>query len=139
MKVFISYRRKSWGFTYRLDEEIRRMINVETFVDYTGIDQADFEKSILGHLQTSDVVLLVVTDLTFAPDRIHQEGDWVRREIRTALEADKPVVMARVDGILPPPPGDLPEDIRHITRMQGVAFFAEFFEAAVQQLVKFLL
>src|SRR5262249_23554645 len=52
---------------------------------------------------------------------------------------DKPIVMARVDGILPPPPGDLPEDIRRVTRMQGVAFYAEFFEAAVQQLVKFLL
>src|SRR5262249_28771096 len=139
MKVFISYRRKSWGFTYRLDEEIRRMINVETFVDYRGIDQSDFEKSILGHLQTSDVVLLVLTELTFAADRIQDKDDWVRREIKLALEPENPIVLARMDGIIPPPPGALPEDIRRITRMQGIAFYAEYFEPAVQQLVQFML
>lgn len=138
LKIFISYRRKTWAFTDRLYDELSQYPDLDLFMDRTSIDQADFEKSIVAHLHASHVVLVVLTELTFAPDRIHHDDDWVRREIALALEWDKPIVFVRVDGLVPPPPGDLPENIRQVTRMQGIPFYADFFDAAVQKLADFI-
>lgn len=134
-KIFMSYRRKSWPFTHRLADELTRRLDAELFVDYTGVDQADFEESILGHLRTSDALLLVITDLTFA-DRIHKDDDWVRREIREALGRRMPIVLVCVEGLLPP--AGLPDDIKDIARMQGINFYPEYFTPAVEQLAEFL-
>lgn len=138
MKVFISYRRKSWPFTQRLAEELGKLIDADIFVDYSGIDETDFEHSILTHLRTSDAVLVIVTEYTFAPDRINQADDWVRREIGLALQLKKPIVLVAVDGRFPPPVDQLPEDLRDITRIQGIAFYPDFFDAALQKLANFI-
>ena len=60
-KLFISYRRDSWSFTYWLAEELAKLLDAEIFVDYAGIDEANFETSLLRNLRESDAVLLVVT------------------------------------------------------------------------------
>src|SRR5262249_37105876 len=114
MKLFISYRRKSWAFTQRLDEALTAATGADIFVDYEGIDDTHFEESILRHLSESDAILLIITEYTFAPERINQPDDWVRREIVTALKLKKPIVLVAVDGLYPPPPDKLPEDIREI-------------------------
>src|SRR5690606_7996748 len=99
--IFISYRRKSWPFTHRLAEELYRRLDAEIFVDFTGVDEADFEHAILRNLRESDAVLLVVSEHTFAADRIHRDNDWVRREIREALVHHKQLILVCVDGLLP--------------------------------------
>jgi tetratricopeptide (TPR) repeat protein len=134
-KLFISYRRKSWAFTHRLAEELRRRLDADIFVDVANIDAADFEVSILRHLRASDAMLLVVTELTFA-DRIHKDDDWVRREIAEALHRKIPIVLVCVEGLLPPP--GLPDDIKAVARMQGISFYPEYFTAAVEMLVAFI-
>src|SRR5690242_3214845 len=111
MKIFISYRRKSWPFIRLLAEKLSEQIKGKIFIDYTSIDATDFEQSILRHLRESDIVLVVVTEFTFATDRIHNDDDWVRREIALALELNKPIVLIRVDNLLPPPASQLPENI----------------------------
>ncbi|MFL5699868.1 MAG: TIR domain-containing protein [Ktedonobacteraceae bacterium] len=138
MKIFISYRRKSWPFVHLLVEKLRERIKGDIFVDYTSIDDTDFERSILRHLRESDIVLVVVTELTFVFDRIHNDDDWVRREIALALDLKKPIILIRVDNLLPPPPSNLPDNIRNITRMQGIAFYPEYFDAAVWKLAEFI-
>jgi formylglycine-generating enzyme required for sulfatase activity len=135
MKLFISYRRKSWAFTHRLADELRERLDAEIFVDLDGVDEADFERSILRHLTESSAVLLITTEETFA-DRIHRDDDWVRREIRLALERNLPIVLVCVEGRLPPP--GLPEDIHDVARMQGVNFYPDFFTPAVERLVDFV-
>ncbi len=135
-KIFISYRRKDWGHTKQLADELRQRLNAEIFVDFTGIDEADFEPSILRNLSESDVVLLIVTERTFSPDRIHRDKDWVRREIREALILNKKIVLVCIDGLLPPE--DIPDDIRAIRDKEGIRFFEEYFESGVQRLVNFV-
>ncbi len=135
-KLFISYRRKSWAFTGRLAEKLATKTNAEVFVDFTGIDDTDFEKSILKNLRESDAVLLIVSEHTFA-ERIHRDDDWVRREIREALNHDIPIIVVAVDGLFPPTVG-LPEDIGDVVKSQGIRFYPEFFDEAVNNLVKFL-
>ncbi len=134
-KIFISYRRKSWGFTDRLVEELARRLDAEIFIDRASVDQDDFEHSIVGHLRSSQAVLLIVSEHTFE-DRIHRDDDWVRREIREALTLNIPLVMVRIDGLLPP--AGLPDDIRDVTRKQGIAFYAEYFMPAVENLTDFI-
>jgi tetratricopeptide (TPR) repeat protein len=136
MKLFISYRRKSWPFTQRLADELGRRIDAQIFIDFTSIDETDFESSILRNLRESDAVLVIVSPETFTRDRIHRDDDWVRREIREALAQKKPITLACVDGLLPP--ADLPNDIKSIRGKEGVRFFAEFFDPAVERLADFI-
>ncbi len=134
-KLFISYRRKSWGFTHRLADELRARLDAEIFVDVDNVDQADFELSIVNHLRKSDAVLLVVSETTFA-DRIHRDDDWVRREIREAIQLNIPLVLVCVEGLLPP--AGLPDDIKDLARMQGVNFYPDYFTPAVEKLTDFV-
>jgi hypothetical protein len=134
-QLFISYRRKSWGFTHRLDEKLREKLDADIFIDYTGVADADFERSILGALRRSQAMLLVITEETFS-DRIHNDVDWVRREIREALTLDLPIVLVCVEGKLPP--SGLPDDIKDIARKQGINFYPEYFTAAVDNLTQFV-
>jgi len=101
LKVFVSYRRKSWAFTHRMVGDLKQYLDAEIFVDVAGSYEADFETSILNRLRAADVVLLVVSEETFSP-RIQQDGDWVRKEISLALTLRKPIVLIAVDGLFPP-------------------------------------
>jgi len=136
MKLFVSYRRKSWPFTSQLVNHLRRRLDADIFVDYEGVDETNFEKSILRHLRASDVVLLIVSEYTFEPSRIQQHDDWVRREIREALALEKPIVAVFIDG--QGFPSDLPADIRNIRGKQGISFYPEYFLAGIKRLVEFM-
>lgn len=139
LKIFISYRRKSWAFTQRLANDIAQRLNADVFVDIQSLDSSNFEQSILYHVRKSDVVLVVVTEYTFS-ERIHDTGDWVRREIAEALRLKKPIITVAVDGLYPPTADQLPTEIADIGRMQGVPFYAEpeYWDGAMQRLVGFV-
>lgn len=137
-KLFISYRRKAWPFARSLADGLQAKINAEVFVDVDGINDDDFETSLIGNLVTSDAVLLIVSPETFDPERIHSEGDWVRREVGRALSLDKPILLAGLNGLTPPPPDQLPEDIRRITQKESISIYSEFFEEGVERIVSLL-
>lgn len=137
-KLFVSYRRTNWSFTYWLAEELGKLIEAELFVDFSGIDESNFESSLLRNLSESEALLLIVTEHTF-DQRIYRPNDWVRREIRTALEQKKPIVLALYEGKTPPSdPNLLPEDILLIQKAQGVEFYPRFFKAGVHELALFI-
>ncbi len=134
-KLFISYRRKSWSFTHRLADELRKRLDAEIFVDMDGVDDTNFEKSILGHLRDSQAVLLVISEHTFA-DRVHRDDDWVRREIREALTLNIPIVLVCVEGLLPP--SGLPDDIKEVSQKQGINFYPDYFTPGIDKLADFV-
>lgn len=134
-RIFISYRRKSSAFTLLLANQLSQQLDADIFVDFESIDETDFETAILKHLRQSDVFLLMVTEHTFA-DRIHNDADWVRKEIQIALERGIPIILVCENGLFPP--SDLPNDIREIRNKQGIEFYPAYFDAAVTRLVKFL-
>jgi hypothetical protein len=132
MKLFISYRRAAWSFTGWLAEELGKLLAAEIFVDYSSIDNANFETSLLTNLHESDAVLLIVTEQTFASDRIHNDEDWVHREIREAIALEKPIVLACQNGLMPP--ADLPNDIQEVRKAQGIEFYQRYFKMGVNEL-----
>jgi hypothetical protein len=133
-KLFISYPSESWNFAQRIAEKLAERLDESIFIDYRSIDQADFASAILTHLQASQAVLLIVTEFTFAD--IHRDRDWVRLEIRTALENRIPIVLVRENGLLPP--DDLPDDVKGVQRSQGVPFYREYFDPGIDMLAAFL-
>src|SRR5574341_699662 len=138
MRIFISYRRKTWPFTHRLAERLRERLEADVFVDIDSIDEDNFQKSILRHLRASDMFVLVVSEQTFDPERIHQPTDWVRREVAEALRLNLPIVLALVEGQAPPPPDQLPPEIKAITAKQGIEFYPVYFDAGIEKLGAFI-
>ena len=139
MKVFISYRHKDWGIARQIAEQLRRRINGYVFFDERSIDQADFERSILSHLQQSQVVVVIVTMNTFAAESIRQSDDWIRREMKEALYHGKDIVPVRINAPFPPT-HQLPPDIQRIARMNSLELHPghRVFEAGLENLVDFI-
>ncbi|MBN1681334.1 MAG: TIR domain-containing protein [Anaerolineae bacterium] len=135
--LFISYRRRDWPVTFLIEETLREKIDASIFLD-REIDEADFETSIQKHLRASSVFLLVITERTFEPGRIHLERDWVRREIREAMAHDKPIILVFVDGITMPDDEYLPRDIRSIVTRQGFPIYPNSFEQDIVKLADFI-
>jgi hypothetical protein len=139
MNVFISYRHKDLGIARQIAEELKRRINGYVFFDERSIDQVDFERSILSHLRQSQVVVVIVTENTFAPERIRQSDDWIRREMQEALNQRKDIVPVRINAPFPPT-HQLPPNIQRITRMNSLELHLghRVFEASLQNLVEYI-
>lgn len=135
--VFVSYRRKDWSITHLLADRLETRIDAEIFLD-RSVDAADFETSLMKYLAAASVFILIVTDRTFAPERIHLEDDWVRREIRAALQHQTGIVLALVDGVSVPEARVLPADIREIVRMQGYPVQQNSLAADVDNIADFV-
>lgn len=134
-KIFISYRHKDWTFAHALYEKLQKRTRGRVWIDLE-IERSDFSENIEEELRTSDVYVLVVTNNTFAQDRIHQDGDWVRREIRLALSLNIPIALAIHNGQMPENANSLPPDIQAITTKHGIAIYPGFFDAGVDRLAK---
>lgn len=137
MNVFISYRHKDWGIAQQIAEQLRQRIHGSVFFDERSIDQADFERSILSHLRQSQVVVVIVTENTFAAERIRQSDDWIRREMKEALYQGKNIVPVRINTPILQT-HQLPPDIQDIARMQSLELYPghRVFEASLQNLVE---
>ena len=86
---------------------------------------ADFPIALETAARTCDVLLALVGPewLTIKGEdgrpRIFADGDWVRREIATALAARRTVAAVRLGHTPLLEPGDLPADIRELANHQG--------------------
>ena len=80
--VFISYRRKdiSWAL---LVYKYLTAKGYDVFFDYTSIPSGDFEQIIVGNIKARAHFVLILTPT--ALDRCNEPGDWLRREIETAI------------------------------------------------------
>jgi TIR domain len=119
--VFICYRRTdAAGHAGRLrDELVRSRRGLHVFMDVDDIRPgSDFSVSIDKALDET-VVLLVIVGPTWATARdateqlrLHDPGDFVRREITAALDRDVLTIPVLVGGAAMPAPTDLPDDLR---------------------------
>jgi tetratricopeptide (TPR) repeat protein len=66
------------------------------FFDFEGIASGDFESVILGNIRSRAHFLVLLTPS--ALERCSQPGDWLRREIETALELKRNIVPLMLEG-----------------------------------------
>lgn len=126
--VFISYRREdSAGFAGRLADALAGEFGQDrVFRDVDDIQPGeDFVAAIRRHLDGVDAVLVVIGPswLSAAANggrRLDDPGDFVRREVETALASGKPVIPVLVGGAAMPGETALPTALAGLARRQAM-------------------
>jgi hypothetical protein len=93
--VFISYRRTN-SFTARAVYQSLIAKGYDIFFDYEGVNSGDFEQIILGNLRARAHFLVILTPS--ALERCNEPGDWLRREIETAMDEKRNIVPLFFEG-----------------------------------------
>src|SRR5262245_25991848 len=125
--VFISYRRDDSAYIAdRVDQHLRSRLGTEAiFRDTQSIDYGDeFALKVDGVLARTRVCLVIIGrrwrgQLPDGHSRIDQLDDWVRREVRSALDRRITVVPVLTEGVRSEELHDLPENIAGIRTRQA--------------------
>lgn len=127
-RLFLSYRRDdSAGFAGRLADALEAEFGAgSVFRDVDDIRPGqDFVQAIHDQLADVGAVLVMIGPRWLAPladgrRRLDDPEDFVRREVRAALDAGKPIIPLLVGGATMPTETDLPEAIADLARRQAV-------------------
>src|SRR5687767_12075337 len=87
--IFISYRRKDISWALAVYQYLTGQ-KYDVFFDYTSIPSGDFEQIIVSNIRARAHFVLILTPT--ALDRCSEPGDWLRREIETAIDEKRNVV-----------------------------------------------
>jgi TIR domain len=140
--VFISYRHADTAWVAgRLHRDLSEHFGSRcVFMDIEGITAGDVWRHTIEHaLESCRIGLVVIgpqwhdADDTGKP-RLHDEHDVVRREVRTLLDAGKPVIVV-LAGAAPPRAADLPDDLRPLVERQAVAITNATWQAILHQII----
>ena len=100
------------------------------FYDLEVLRSGQFNKALLYSIQSCKDFVIILSP--HALDRCHDEGDWVRIEIREAIRSGKNIVPIIMKGF--EFPEDLPEDIEELRFQNGLTSTTEYFEASIDRL-----
>ena len=137
--VFISYRRTNFPWALAVWQNLTKQ-QYDVFIDYDGIGSGDFESAILGNIASRAHFLVLLTPS--ALKRCSEPGDWLRREIETALDSKRNIVPLMLEGFsfsTPSIASQLTGKLALLKNYNGITISPEFFWAAMERLhTKFL-
>ena len=87
--VFISYRRTDVYVALAVYQDLKSH-GYDVFFDYKAIHAGDFEQIIINDIKARAHFLVVLTPT--ALDRCDEPGDWLRREIETAIDEKRNII-----------------------------------------------
>ncbi|HCB01910.1 MAG TPA: hypothetical protein DEP19_05955 [Anaerolineae bacterium] len=93
--VFISYRRTNLPWALFIYQNLT-MHGYDVFFDYQSIDSGSFEKVILDNIRARAHFVLILTPS--ALERCKNPGDWLKREIETAIDEKRNIVPLMMEG-----------------------------------------
>lgn len=141
--IFINYRRQiDAGIAGRIYDSLTRALPGATiFMDVDKLAPGDdFEAALARSLEECKVLLAVMgpqwATLTDhgGKIRIREPEDYVRKEVRAALDRGVLVIPVLVNGATMPARDQLPPDLQALVRRQGMEIRHERFNADVQAL-----
>jgi len=141
-RVFISYRREDTapaaGRVY--DRLCQLLSKRNVFFDVSTIAGGEvFDRKLMSEIERSDAVLVFIGKLWLAVKggraRLEEPGDYVRAEVRAALQRSVLVLPVLVDGARMPLPDQLPDDIRAITSRNALLLRHESFDDDAENIV----
>jgi len=140
-EIFISYRRKGGYDTAKLLYDRLRIDGYSVSFDIDTLEKGDFDNELEQRVCDCKDFLLVlnpgVFDRFFDPES-DPKDDWVRQEIRCALENNKNIVPLILDGFVYPK--NLPEEVKNITKKNAIDLNPKHFEGAYARMKqKFLI
>lgn len=146
-RIFISYRRDdSAGHAGRLCDRLEEVFGKDRiFRDVEDIAAGDdFVETLHGQVDRCEVLLaligprwLCVTDREGRP-RLHNENDWVRREIARALSRNIRVIPVLLEGTPMPSADGLPPDLATLARRNAVELRDTQFARDLDHLIRLL-
>ena len=132
--VFISYRRTNVPWALAIYQDLT-MHGYDVFFDYQSIDSGNFEKVILENIRTHAHFLVILTPS--ALERCKEPGDWLRREIETAMDEERnivPLMLESFDFGSPLVKEALTGKLAAINTYNGLRVYSEYFFEAMDKL-----
>ncbi|VDN23644.1 unnamed protein product, partial [Gongylonema pulchrum] len=137
--VFISYRRSTGNQLASLIKVLLQLRGYKVFIDVDKLYAGKFDSSLLKNIQAAKHFILVLTPNSL--DRLlndHNCEDWIHKELRCAFDHHKNVIPIFDQHFDFPADTDLPADIRHITRYNGVRWVHDYQEACMDKVERFI-
>jgi len=132
--VFISYRRTNAFMALAIFKDLTAH-GFDVFFDYTSIASGDFEQIIIENIKGRAHFIVVLTPT--ALQRCSEPGDWLRREIETALQFKRNIIPLMFDdfdfgnsSIV----SQLTGGLTNLKKYNALRVPTEYFEAAMQRL-----
>ena len=132
--IFISYRRTNYWTALAVYQNLT-MNGYDVFFDYNSIPSGDFEQVITENVKfrAHFIVLLSPSAL----DRCNEPGDWLRREIETAIDSKRniiPLMMEGFDFNSPTTVKTLTGKLAELKKYNAMTIPAEYFDDAMTKL-----
>jgi tetratricopeptide (TPR) repeat protein len=132
--VFISYRRTNAPWALAVFQDLTHH-GFDVFIDYTGINSGSFETVIIESIKARAHFVVLLTPS--ARDRCSDPGDWLRREIETALEVKRNIIPLLLEGFdfsAPNVAGQLKGRLSALKEYNGLDVPAAYFSEAMKRL-----
>jgi len=142
--IFISYRRSDTGpYARLLKVQLGQHVpGTPVFMDLDSIEVGtDFAEAIQTGVQSCRILIALIGAqwLTICDEdgnrRLDDPDDYVRFEIRTALERHLRVIPVLVDGAKMPRRGQLPDDLGALTRLNALQMSYDRYEYDESRLI----
>ena len=134
--VFISYRRKDISWALAVYHYLTKH-DYDVFFDYKSIPSGDFEQIIIGNIKARAHFLVILTPT--ALDRCSKHGDWLRREIETAVSERRNIIPLFFDGFnfgAPSVSEKLTGKLSKLKKYNGLDVPAGYFDEAMDRLLE---
>jgi tetratricopeptide (TPR) repeat protein len=132
--VFISYRRTNFPWAYCIYQDLTHH-GFDVFFDYQSIDSGNFESVILDNIRARAHFIVILAPS--ALERCNEPGDWLRREIETAMEEGRniiPIMLESFDFGSPLVKQSLTGKLASLSGYSGMSLIAEYMEAGLEKL-----
>lgn len=132
--VFISYRRKDISWALAVYQYLTSQ-KYDVFFDFSSLSSGDFAQVIISNIKARAHFVLILTPT--ALDRCSEPGDWLRREIETAIDEKRNIIPLFFDDFsfgLPSVKEKLTGKLGEINRYNGLEIPSGYFMEAMERL-----
>lgn len=132
--VFISYRRTNFWTALAVFQNLHGN-RYDVFFDYKSIPSGDFEQAIIENIKSRAHFIVILS--SSALERCNEPGDWLRREIETAIEYKRNIVPLFMEGFdfgSEISKSALTGTLANLNKYNGLSIPAEYFEEAMAKL-----
>jgi tetratricopeptide (TPR) repeat protein len=132
--VFISYRRTNLPWALAIYQALTRH-GFDIFFDYESIHSGDFEQIIFQNIRARAHFVVILTPS--ALERCNEPGDWLRREIETAIDEKRNIVPLFLEGFSfgsPAIADKMTGKLELLKKYNGMNVPADYFDEAMERL-----
>ncbi len=132
--AFISYRRKDKYLALNVYQDLTHK-GYDVFFDFTSMISGDFEQIIIGNIKARAHFIIILTPTAF--DRCSEPGDWLRREIETAIDEKRNIIPLFFDDFsftVANVSENLTGKLKELSRYSGFNVYHDYFQEGMERL-----